>query len=76
MNRLEAGLVPVNVPGIIRVMDPDTGACVPTTMTSTFLPVVPVDPVPSYQTPLRYSLNPSIFWDQFQTGDLSRWSNY
>lgn len=28
------------------------------------------------QTPCTYVLNPNIFWDQFQTGDMSRWSNY
>ena len=26
--------------------------------------------------PQRVALNPVIFADQFQTGDLSRWSNY
>jgi len=30
----------------------------------------------SFTPPLRVTLNPSIFWDQFQTGDATRWSNY
>jgi hypothetical protein len=30
----------------------------------------------AFTLPLRVALNPAIFADQFQTGDLSRWSNY
>lgn len=30
----------------------------------------------TFTPPLRVALNPAIFADQFQTGDLSRWSNY
>jgi len=41
-----------------------------------WLPADPIGPPPTYVAPLSYVLNPTIFWDQFQTGDLTRWSNY
>jgi len=42
---------------------------------ASYLPAFPVGPFPTFQPPLYYEINPSIFWDGFQTGDLSRWSN-
>lgn len=35
-----------------------------------------VESMRDYTPPFRVAPNPTIFWDQFQTGDMSRWSNY
>lgn len=40
------------------------------------VPAQYVEVLKSYIPPLSVTANPSIFWDQFQTGDMSRWSNY
>jgi len=42
---------------------------------ASYLPAFPIGPFPAYELPLFYELNPSIFWDGFQTGNVSRWSS-
>lgn len=53
-----------------------SGVCVSASAPSNPLAATEVGVFPFVVGPIRYDLNPTIFWDQFQTGDMSRWSNY
>lgn len=72
--RLERGSV-AQSPTITHKMN-TAGVCVSNPgPAGGWLPMNLVGPL-AVQPPCTYVLNPTIFWDQFQTGDMSRWSNY
>lgn len=55
----------------------DSGDCIPWNPPPGFEAILAttVGAMPAWTSPLKYELNPLVFWDQFQTGDLTRWSN-